>query len=868
MEWPPAVISGIGRTSAPAGARSTRARVCVRGKFLYCGDEKLYVRGVTYGTFRSNGENGEYPDAAVVEGDFREMAASGVNVVRTYTPPPRWLLDLALAHGLRVMVGLPWEQHIAFLDKPVRARQIEERVRQGARACAGHPAVLCYAVGNEIPSSIVRWHGRRRIERFIRHIYDVAKSEDPDALVTYVNYPSTEYLRLPFLDLVCFNVFLEAEEQLEVYIARLQNIAGDRPLIVAELGLDSGRHGEEAQAVSVGWQVRTAFRSGCAGAVVFSWTDEWHTGGMEIEDWQFGLTERDRRPKAALAALRDAFEEVPFPERLEWPSTSVIVCTYNGSATLRECLQGIEELDYPDYEAIVVDDGSTDATAAIAEEYNVRLIRTENRGLSAARNAGLEAATGEIVAYIDDDARPDRHWLRYIAAGLAGTPHAGVGGPNVAPPTQGLVAECVGATPGGPIHVLLSDREAEHIPGCNMAFRRSALEQIGGFDPQFRIAGDDVDICWRLRDAGWTLGFSPGAMVWHRRRSSIRAFLRQQRQYGRAEALLERKWPERYNMAGHVAWAGRVYGGALGGIGRRPRIYYGTWGTGLFQFADPARPSVVAALPLLPEWYLVILGLSACSILGIFWHPLLAALPLLTLAVGALLFHASAAGARASLAHGGTGTLAQPKRRALTQLLHLLQPLARLSGRMRQGLTPWRRYTGVTRVAVPWRRERRIWSESWQAPATWLASLESAFKTQSSDVRRGGDYDRWDLQVRAGSLGAARLRLAVEEHGQGRQLLRHRLWPRISPIAIVVVAVLGALALVGGLDGPWYVSAVLGVLAVAVAYRTLQECAVATDVCLSGIDAQVAEPDDLGPALEHQLRLAKTAAAYVQEPDA
>jgi len=268
----------------------------------------------------------------------------------------------------------------------------------------------------------------------------------------------------------------------------------------------------------------------------------------------------------------------------------------------------------------------------------------------------------------------------------------------------------------------------------------------------------------------------------------------------------------------------------------------------------------------LPEWYLVILGLSACSVLGVFWRPLLVALPLLALAVGILIFHASAAGARASIAHGGSGRVEQLKRRAVTQLLPLLQPMARLSGRMRQGLTPWRRYTGATRVAVPWRREPRTWSESWQAPSTWLASLESSFKTQSSDVRRGGDHDRWDLQVRAGSLGAARLRLAVEEHGQGRQFLRHRLWPRISPIAIAVVVGLGALALLGAPNGPWYVAAILGVLAVTVAYRTLHECAVATDVCLSGIDAQVAEPEGLGPALEHQLRLAKTAGAYAQEP--
>ena len=73
--------------------------------------------------------------------------------------------------------------------------------------------------------------------------------------------------------------------------------------------------------------------------------------------------------------------------------------------------------------------------------------------------------------------------------------------------------------PGGPVHVLLSDEVAEHIPGCNMAYRLDRLRAIGGFDPRFRIAGDDVDICWRLQERGWTLGFSPAAVVWHHRRT-------------------------------------------------------------------------------------------------------------------------------------------------------------------------------------------------------------------------------------------------------------------------------------------------------------------------------------------------------------
>src|SRR5207249_4762927 len=131
---------------------------------------------------------------------------------------------------------------------------------------------------------------------------------------------------------------------------------------------------------------------------------------------------------------------------------------------------------------IVVDDGSTDGTAAIGAEAGATVISTPPRGLSRARNAALAAATGEIVAYLDDDARPDPHWLRYLAATFVATKHAGVGGPNLPPANARLVEQCVGRAPGGPVHVLLTDREAEHIPGCNMAFRKSVLEEIGGFD--------------------------------------------------------------------------------------------------------------------------------------------------------------------------------------------------------------------------------------------------------------------------------------------------------------------------------------------------------------------------------------------------
>src|ERR1051326_1957886 len=235
-------------------------RLCrpkVQGKFLFVGDVKLWIRGVTYGTFRPDADGNEYHDPETVEQDFAQMAASGLNTIRTYTVPPRWLLDAAHRHGLRVMVGLPWEQHVTFLDDKKRARSIEARVRAGVRSCAGHPAVLCYAIGNEIPAPIVRWYGKRRVEQYLERLYQAAKQEDPEGLITYVNYPTTEYLHLPFLDLVCFNVYLETQARLEAYLARLQNIAGDRPLLMGEIGLDSRRNGEYIQAAVLDWQIRT-----------------------------------------------------------------------------------------------------------------------------------------------------------------------------------------------------------------------------------------------------------------------------------------------------------------------------------------------------------------------------------------------------------------------------------------------------------------------------------------------------------------------------------------------------------------------------------------------------------------------------------
>ena len=119
-----------------------------------------------------------------------------------------------------------------------------------------------------------------------------------------MNYPTTEYLDLPFLDFYCFNVYLETPEKLEAYLAQLQNLAGDKPLVMAEIGLDSRRNSEAKQSETLDWQIRTIFAADVPECSSFAWTDEWYRGGYDIDDWDFGLTTRDRQPKPALLHRR------------------------------------------------------------------------------------------------------------------------------------------------------------------------------------------------------------------------------------------------------------------------------------------------------------------------------------------------------------------------------------------------------------------------------------------------------------------------------------------------------------------------------------------------------------------------------------
>jgi O-antigen biosynthesis protein len=808
-------------------SHSTHKKINVKGKFLFLGDKKFYIKGVTYGTFKPDESGIQFPKPEVVESDFARMVQNGINSVRTYTVPPHYVLDIALRHHLKVMVGLPWEQHITFLDSKERKSGIIDGVRKAVRSLGLHPAILCFTVGNEIPAPIVRWYGNKKIEKFIHTLYDTVKSENPEVLVTYINYPTTEFLNLHFLDFDCFNVYLETREKLELYLQRLHVLKGDRPLVLAEIGLDSMRHGMEMQADTLAWQLDTIFAKGCAGAFVFAWTDEWWRGGFDILDWDFGLVDRERNFKPALQTVSKVYAKIPFSGIQNLPFISVLVCSRNGGATIRDTMEALLKLDYPNFEVIVVNDGSTDNLQEIVSEYPFRLIKTPNRGLSSARNTAMINAEGEIVAYIDDDAYPDPQWLKYLAYAYQTSTHAAIGGPNIAPDDDGMVATCIAHAPGGPVHVLVTDEIAEHIPGCNMSFRRDVLMEVGGFDPIFRAAGDDVDICWRIQLTGRSIGFHPSAFVWHHRRNSVKAYWRQQKGYGKAEALLEAKWPEKYNTIGHLSWAGRIYGK---GISlplklKKDKIYYGVWGSALFQSLYQQTPGFFGYLPLMPEWYLLVFSLGLLSVMGRLWTPLLILLPFFILTLAVLFVQAGTSAAESLKSLKFRNKRHFLKYFGLTTILHIVQPFARLYGRIAQGLSPWRtRGSGKYNFALLFRSDLSVtyWSEKWRSMETYLQEIEYNLIMSNDNVRRGGQFDRWDLQVNCGLFTTARALLTVEEHGNGKQLLRYRCRPHFSGNGLILIGNLCIVSLFAISDESYITGIIFGsgALAISVSYLT------------------------------------------------
>jgi GT2 family glycosyltransferase len=763
-------------------AHPSRPRVIVDGKFFRLGEKKFHVKGLAYGPFAPNEAGEPFASPQQTERDFVQIRQLGANLIRVYHVPAQWFLDAAAAHDLKVFIDIPWNKHVCFLDTAKERAEARQAVRQAVSACSRHPAIFAFSVANELPADIVRWSSASAVTAFIDDLVLEAKEADPDCLCTFTNYPPTEFLRPRSLDFVCFNVYLHQEQAFHNYLGRLQMVAESKPLMLGEFGIDSLREGEERKCEMLAWQIEGAFRRGLAGAVVFSFTDDWWRGGVQVEDWKMGLTTREREPKQSFAVVRKMFSLAPYFPLSRYPRISVIVACYNGERTLEVCLKSLEKLNYPDYEVLLVDDGSTDKTAQIATHHPaVRYQRQiRNLGLSVARNAGLKAATGEIVAFTDADCRADEDWLYYLANALLDSEFAGLGGPNLLPSDDSPVAAAVMASPGGPAHVMLTDRQAEHIPGCNMAFYASVLAELGGFDPIFRKAGDDVDLCWRMQQAGHKIGFSPGAFVWHYRRSAIADYLKQQSGYGEAEALLVRKHPEYFNFFGGSLWRGRIYAAAKFGPVIRPAIIYrGPFGSAGFQTLYASEPARALMLCTTLEYHvLIVLPLWILSVTFHYLLPL--AITSLLVPIGVCV----AAAAQADL----------PKRRRhwwsrpLVAMLFFLQPLARgwarYQNRLKLHSIPIATRHSLDSLAVRGSNqsldEVRYWTEG--DPQVnrlkWVADLLRRLDQRGWPNRSDIGWSDYDVEIYDTRWSKLQLTTVVEDHAGNRQLVRCRLRTR------------------------------------------------------------------------------------------
>lgn len=785
---------------------SELARVTTDGKQFALRDTRFRFAGVSYGTFADRGDGQLYPETAQVRRDFAEMAARGFTVVRTYTPPPPDVVGLAAEYDLRLLAGVFWPDWRYLTGAGGRRQVVRDAhaaVALAARQLAGSEQILGLSLGNEIPADVIRWQGASTVERTIAELSAVARDIDPTVLVTYGNYPTTEYLQLDTLDFLSFNVFLERQHDLRRYLTRLHHLAGDRPLVLGEVGLDAGTgsDGAQQQAAALDWQLETALERGVAGTNIFSWTDDWAVGGTPVTGWHFGLTTRDRSPRPALDVVerwnRRTVADLDHP----WPAMSVVICAYNAEATIDECLTHTCALDYPDLEVVVIDDGSTDRTAELARRHpRARVVTVPHGGLGVARNAGMRASRHDLIAYLDSDAYPSPEWPYYLALGLNSHTVGGVGGPNVPPRDDPPGAHVVARAPGGPVHVLTGDDRAEHVPGCNMAFWRYALEEVGGFDPIFTSAGDDVDVCWKVLDADLEIGFHPAALVWHHRRPTIRAYFRQQRGYGRSEALVESRHPDRYTPLGTARWHGRIYNPTARGVGRQ-HIYRGPFGAAAYQSvygggghaADVAfqfgGPVAVASLPLLAAtpWA------PAVAVPGV-----LGALYLVALVAYGML--------RADPPERWRGS--RLRFRATVAGLHLAQPLVRLWGRHhRNAVTP---LLQRTMPALP-QPVRRVAGYALVFPATrdradLAADLVAGLRSAGMRLLPANAWDDVDATVLASTLVAGELTTSSQPEGWQQLRLASRLRLRRLLVLAAAIGVLLPLA--------WPLATGLGVAAV------------------------------------------------------
>jgi glycosyltransferase involved in cell wall biosynthesis len=791
--------------------------IVLNGKFFSRGNDKFFLKVIRFGARTSSLL---FAEKIAVRKRLDDLCTAHTTTVLMGENEAQQLLDLVVEAGLYALVEIKIRPDSLASGRTLRTTASDLRKR--ITNFLGYPGIIAYLLDCPIEPDALRSVGlemaRARLRRLVTAIRDV----DPHKMIAVKHRASTLGLVLRDEDFVYASMPPLAPNELRSRVTSLHNIAEARPLVL-EFGLIGSAQDE---------LIACGFGLGAAGIVVHP------------SDSGDRLSAPFKNGSLSLKMLR-ASEVLPFlalngacpPQPVLTPKVSVVVCAYNAERTMRRCLESLRRLDYSNFEAIVVDDGSCDATPQIAAEFpEFRLLRQPNKGLSAARNAGMQAALGELIAYTDSDCVVDPHWLTFMVRSMNEGGFDSCGGPNYPPHEEGWIEGCVAAAPGAPCHVLIGDDRAEHLAGCNMVFRKAALEEIGGFDSQFTAAGDDVDICWRLTEAGYLLGYCPSAFVWHFRRNTIKAYYAQQRGYGKAEAALYFKYPERFNLLGQIRWKGTIPGVArtMPGGGRL-RVQWVRIGE-QFQHLDEMPLSMLAVAPITAEWSLAAATLTLLSLLfGVTMWPAFAAL---------------LAGPLWAAHYALRAPLEKCHRGAASRLL--ISWLAYSGSMARTGARYWRRLvarkcalldSGVRqKPTITWmQRSIRLsyWNSSYITREAMLENLRRLFRSHACPVVVDRGWNDFDLLIEANPWTRIQLRTAEEELG-GLEL-KTNVAARLG-LSTGACAGIGAcffLAATASLFGPsiaaialWITAAGVGIGAISgvargarLAYRAIEQCA-------------------------------------------
>jgi glycosyltransferase involved in cell wall biosynthesis len=237
------------------------------------------------------------------------------------------------------------------------------------------------------------------------------------------------------------------------------------------------------------------------------------------------------------------------------PDYSVIVPAYQAADVIGACVRALarQTIKRTRYEIIVVDDSSADATGAVAREAGAdRVVRIPHGGPSTARNAGIEAARGEIVLFTDADCEPAEDWIARIVAPLDDPRVMGVKG-TYCTRQSSLIARLVQLEFEIRYARMAELERIDFIDTYAAAYRRALLVEYGGFDTAFPIpSAEDVDLSFRLARAGHWLVFAPDAWVWHRHPATLGRYLARKARFGYWRALLYVRYPDKISGDAHT----------------------------------------------------------------------------------------------------------------------------------------------------------------------------------------------------------------------------------------------------------------------------------------------------------------------------